>query len=170
MSRKIYKELIFKKIAYDIKDYNNNIELLDGDEKDALNFLKKAIIIANPKDGMYDHEYKIQAQSQLTQFMLDKNIDTIKRVLQEIMLALNAKKAAEEALANYTGPDKDTFTQRLKIETSVFKYFLKILFAVNSSDTIYDNLLLFTKKEDSLTETATNIKLQIHKTMGKTNP
>ncbi|UPA12763.1 BTA121 domain-containing protein surface lipoprotein [Borrelia venezuelensis] len=130
---------VFKNIVSTTKDYNNIIEQLNDDEKEALSFLKYSITTPNPVDPD-EYNITINAQENLHKLTLNSDIDKFKSILSNIILTLNTKKEAENTLENYNGPLKDTLTQMLKDAIALYENLLKIIFNTPDFDEMYNNL------------------------------
>ncbi|WP_024655177.1 BTA121 domain-containing protein surface lipoprotein [Borrelia hispanica] len=114
-------------------------EKLSEDEKDALNFFESSITELNPDDP---DDQKLITHSKEDFYLLVEHIgiDNLQKVLSDIVITLNAKKVAEEAIKNYDSPMKDILIQRLQnIKASYIKY-LKNICNTHSVDEIYNNL------------------------------
>ncbi|UPA19222.1 BTA121 domain-containing protein surface lipoprotein [Borrelia puertoricensis] len=130
---------VFKNIVNDIKNYNNIIEQLNDDEKEALSFLKYSITKPNPVDPD-EYNITINAQENLHKLTLNSDIDKFKSILSNIILTLKAKKEAENTLENYNGPLKDTLTKILENAIALYENLLKIIFNTPDFDEMYNNL------------------------------
>ncbi|UPA11397.1 hypothetical protein bpSLO_001255 (plasmid) [Borrelia parkeri] len=131
---------IFKSIAKVIQYYNNNIEKLNDDEKEALIFLQYSITKPNPDDPN-DYSIIINAQANLHKVILNFNIYELKSILSKIILTLKAKKEVKDALTNYSGLLKNTFTKKLEESTTQFANLLKnICNNAPDIDEMYNNL------------------------------
>ncbi|AMR75999.1 BTA121 domain-containing protein surface lipoprotein [Borrelia hermsii] len=143
LARKTAYKAQFEKIANTIKDYydayNKVKEQLNDDEKNALDFLESSITKPNP-DNPEDHNITTNAQAKLAQFILDTNIDKLKKILSNIVIILKKKQATADALANYVGREKNLFTHRFYIITTDYIKHLKSICNTTSVDEVYSNL------------------------------
>ncbi|WP_206740940.1 BTA121 domain-containing protein surface lipoprotein [Borrelia hermsii] len=137
--RKTNNKSRFEEIISDIKYYNKATEQLNEGERNALVFLEDAITKPNPDDP-YDHTLITHSKQNFRNSIQSTSIDKIKKVLSDIAITLNTKKAAEDSLENYTGPDKDTLTQRLKNAEKRYIKHLKSICDTTSIDKMYSNL------------------------------
>ncbi|AHH13329.1 hypothetical protein BHO_0006306 (plasmid) [Borrelia hermsii YBT] len=130
---------IFENIVNDIKNYNNIMEQLNNDEKEALTFLQYSIIKPNP-DYSDEHNIITHAQENLHKLIINFDIDKLKSALLNIIPILNTKKEVGDSLENYNGPLKDTLTKMLKDATTQFTNFLKSICNTPDFDEMYRNL------------------------------
>ncbi|ETZ17643.1 hypothetical protein BDCR2A_01449 [Borrelia duttonii CR2A] len=128
-----------KSVADSISYYISEVKLLNDEETDALNFFEGSITELNPDDP---DDHKLITHSKEDFYLLVENvgIDNLQKVLSDIVITLNARKVAEEAIKNYDSPMKDILVQRLQnIKASYIKY-LKNICNTHSFDEIYNNL------------------------------
>ncbi|WP_024652966.1 BTA121 domain-containing protein surface lipoprotein [Borrelia persica] len=143
----------FAIIEEKIKSYNDTyskiVEQLDDDEKGALTFLEDAIATPNP-DNPNDREIIIRSRQTFYffyKFVLHSDkINRFRMAVSGIVATLQAKKIAEEALANYNGPEKNILVQKLKNAEITYVKYLKNICNTSSVDEMENNLFLLRKR------------------------
>ncbi|AHH07583.1 hypothetical protein BCD_1517 (plasmid) [Borrelia crocidurae DOU] len=133
----------FENIIRSIGGYNNILERLDVDYRNALDYLEKCITRSNPDDPD-DHKITIQVKRNYYVLMLDGNndIDKIKSTLLGIVETLRVKEKAKDALKGYTKPRKDILEQRFQDAETEYMKHLKNIFNDSYLYDMENNLLI----------------------------
>ncbi|WP_024653831.1 BTA121 domain-containing protein surface lipoprotein [Borrelia persica] len=138
--------------------YNNLMEGLSDDERCALIFFEDSITNPYP-DDLNSDEITVQMKQNYSRFMQNTgDINEFKSALKDIVITLNAKKEAEEALEQYTKPGKDILAQRLEDATAIYVKHLKSICNTSSVKEIYDNLSIKTNHASRFVSIVTKIK------------
>ncbi|WP_024654559.1 BTA121 domain-containing protein surface lipoprotein [Borrelia hispanica] len=109
--------------------FNKITEQLTYDERNALVFLENSITNFNP-DTLDDFKFDIDTKENFNRFTTDINIYTLKKVLLNVLMTLNAKKVAGEIIVNHASPGKDIFVKMLRDAETEYAEDLRSIFGI----------------------------------------
>ncbi|WP_024653174.1 BTA121 domain-containing protein surface lipoprotein [Borrelia persica] len=106
--------------------FNEIVEQLSDEEKNALTFIEDAITEPN-SDDPEDHGIIIRVKQNYSLFVNTHNIEKPKTILLQIVLTLNTKRIVEEAIMKYNNPGKNILVSILKNTEEKYMKHLKNL-------------------------------------------